>query len=179
MAAPAGNRFWERRTKIGREKLFTKPEFLWEAACEYFAWAEDNPLIEIDYRGKDSEKVELPRMRPFTLTAMWLYFECSESWWRNFKISLRSEILDKPEKKAENEAFLTVIDKIEQTIYSQKFEGAAAGFLNANIISRDLGLKDNVVKDVTMKKKTTLTLKLNGGDTGNNIHPAGADKPLP
>ena len=37
---------------------------------------------------------------------------------------------------------MTVIERIEQTVYSQKFEGAAAGLLNANIIARDLGLAD-------------------------------------
>ena len=36
-----------------------------------------------------------------------------------------------------------VIEKIESIIRSQKFEGAAADLLNANIIARDLGLKDS------------------------------------
>ena len=38
--------------------------------------------------------------------------------------------------------FSSVITRIEQTIYAQKFEGAAVGSFNANIIARDLGLKD-------------------------------------
>ena len=36
--------------------------------------------------------------------------------------------------------FLTVISRIEQIIYTQKFTGAAAGLLQANIISMELGL---------------------------------------
>jgi hypothetical protein len=35
-----------------------------------------------------------------------------------------------------------VITRAEEVIYSQKFAGAAADLLNANIIARDLGLTD-------------------------------------
>jgi len=132
MAAPAGNQFWKLRSKHGRDKLFTTPELLWEAACEYFEWCESNPLIEIDFKGKDAEKKELPKMRAFTLMGLCIYLECTSSYFRSFKSTLKPEDKD----------FLTVITRIEEVIYTQKFTGAAAGFLNANIISRDLGLAD-------------------------------------
>ncbi len=131
MAAPLGNQFWKLRSKHGRDKLFETPELLWEAACEYFEWCEDNPLIEIDYKGKDADKVELPKMRAFTLMGLCIYLECTSSYFRTFKSTL----------KPENKDFLTVITRIEEVIYTQKFTGAAA-VLNANIISRDLGLAD-------------------------------------
>ena len=35
-----------------------------------------------------------------------------------------------------------IITRIREIIYRQKFEGAAAGFLNSSIIARDLGLQD-------------------------------------
>ena len=35
-----------------------------------------------------------------------------------------------------------VIACVEQVIFQNKFEGAVAGFFNANIIARDLGLAD-------------------------------------
>ena len=38
--------------------------------------------------------------------------------------------------------FELLTSKIENVIKSQKFAGAAADLLNANIIARDLGLKD-------------------------------------
>ena len=38
--------------------------------------------------------------------------------------------------------YMSVITRIEETIYNQKFTGAASGFLNPNIIARDLGLVD-------------------------------------
>ncbi len=126
MAAPAGNQFWKLRAKHGRDKLFESPDNLWESACEYFQWCVDNPFIEIDFRGKDIEQVELPKMRPFTWAGLEFYLDID---------SLR-EYKTNPKYKD----FSQVISRIEKIIYDQKFSGAASGFLNANIISRDLGL---------------------------------------
>lgn len=139
MAAPKGNQFWKLRSKHGRDRLFATPQLLWEAAEEYFEWCDENPLIEIDFRGKDADKVELPKMRPYTLHGLCIYLDCSTSYFREFK----SNIKDK------DNGFLTVITRIEEVIYNQKFSGAAAGFLKENIIARDLGLADK--KDADLK----------------------------
>jgi hypothetical protein len=128
MAAPAGNQFWKLRSKHGRDKIFQDPETLWEAACEYFDWCEKNPLIEVDFKGKDATRVELPKMRAFT--------------WSGLELFVDIESLRDYKKKEEYKDFQQVITRIEQIIYTQKFTGAAAGFLNPNIIARDLGLSD-------------------------------------
>lgn len=136
MAATKGNRFWELRSKHGRDKLFKTPKLMWEAACEYFEWCEDTPLMgcEVVKSGKEAgQLLKVPKMRAFTLTGLCLYLECSASYFRSFKSTLQEKDKD----------FLTVINKIEDVIYNQKFEGAAADLLNANIIARDLGLKDH------------------------------------
>lgn len=39
-----------------------------------------------------------------------------------------------------NPDFLGVTEKVEMTIWAYKFEGAAAGLLNPNIIAKELGL---------------------------------------
>lgn len=135
MAATVGNKFWELRSKHGRDKLFSEPELLWEAATEYFVWCEENPLMEVDYRGKDVDRIELPKMRAFTMQGLCLYLNCNTAYFRTFKAQLKKE--DK-----QYEDFNTVITRIEETVYNQKFTGAAAGFLNPNIIARDLGLTD-------------------------------------
>jgi hypothetical protein len=57
-----------------------------------------------------------------------------------------------------NPDFLDITTRIEQTIREQKFTGAAADLLNANIIARDLGLKDNVVQEVTATVKAEHTI---------------------
>lgn len=132
MAAPQGNQFWQLRSKHGRDKLFASPELMWEAACEYFQWCVENPLMEIDFKGKDADRVELPRMRAFTMEGVCRYMHCNTAYFRVFKSAERKD----------SDGFDTVIKDIEDTVREQKFTGAAAGFLNANLISRDLGLAD-------------------------------------
>lgn len=132
MAAPAGNQFWKLRSTHGRDKLFASAELMWTAAEEYFEWCEANPLIEIDFKGKDADRVELPKMRAITLHGLCRYLDCNTAYFRQFKASL-------PENEKD---FSTVITRIEEVIYDHKYTGAAAGFLNPNIIARDLGLTD-------------------------------------
>lgn len=141
MAAPKNNQFWKLRSKHGRDKLFSSPKLLWQAACQYFEWCEQNPLFEIDFKGKDATEVKLPKMRPFTMQGLCSYLHCNTAYFRTFKSRLDEN----------SEDFDTVI-RIEETVYNQKFTGAAVGFLNANIISRDLGLIDK--KDITTTEIT-------------------------
>lgn len=129
MGAPAGNQFWKLRSKHGRDKIFATPEIMWEAATEYFAWCDDNPLIEIDFKGKDAKRVEMPKMRAYTIHGLCIYLGVSTGYFKEFK-------------KGCDKDFLSIITHIEEIIYNQKFVGSAAGFLNPNIIARDLGLAD-------------------------------------
>ena len=135
MAAPIGNQFWKLRSKHGRDKIFKTPEILWEAACEYFEWCDSNPLIAVDYKGKDATQVKIPKMRAYTIHGLVMYLDVNLSYWRDFKA-------------ANHKDFNAVISRIEEIIFRQKFEGAAAEMLNASIIARDLGLVDK--KDVAI-----------------------------
>jgi len=133
MAAPKNNQFWKLRSKHGRDKLFETPDLLWQAACEYFQWCVDNPIEAEDNKG--TRNVNTVKFnRPFTLKGFCLYVDASEHWLTEFK-------------KTATEDFLYIIRKIEAIIYNQKFEGAAIGIFNANIIARDLGLKER--SDIT------------------------------
>jgi hypothetical protein len=144
MGAPVGNQFWKQQSKHGRDKLFATPLLLWEAACEYFEWCDNNPLKEAKaFAFQGSVTIEnMDKMRAYTIEGLCLYLDCATSYFRAFK---NQERIDK-------EAFITVIVKIETVIYNQKFTGAAADLLNPNIISRDLGLADK--QDVS----TTFTI---------------------
>lgn len=137
--AVLGNNFWERRSKHGRDKLFATPELMWNAACEYFKFCVNNPLIAIEYHGKNADEKEVPKIQAFTLHGLCLYLDCATSYFREFKSNIKSKGEDKTQTDLD---FLTVIVRIEETVYHQKFIHAAAGFLNANIIARDLGLND-------------------------------------
>lgn len=147
MAAPKGNQFWKLRSKHGRDKLFATPQLLWEAACEYFEWCESHPLMETKgfaYQGVVT-KEEFPKMRAMTLSQLCFYLNCNEAYFRTFKAQL-------PEGE---EDFNTIIKEIEQIIYNQKFQGASADLLNANIIARDLGLSDKA----TIEQNTIIEYK--------------------
>ena len=129
MPAPKGNRFWETRSSHGRKPIFSTANDMWQAACEYFEWVEDNPLWESKVSQYQGEPVEMPmpKMRAMTIDGLLLFLDISDTTWYNY---------------CEKEDFVGITRKIENVIRSQKFAGAAADLLNANIIARDLGLKD-------------------------------------
>lgn len=150
MGAPSGNQFWKLRSKHGRDRIFATPELLWEAACEYFEWCEDNPLYEVE-QARSSHKpvtdkegnttfppatVQLPKMRPFTIQGLCLFLDVNAVWFKQFEDSLR----DKADEISKD--FSSICTRIREIIYTQKFTGAASGFLNPQIIARDLGLAD-------------------------------------
>lgn len=129
MAAPKGNKFWEARAKHGRDKIFSTPEILWESAVEYFEWVEDNPLMEAKLVTANGQPVleELPKMRAMTIEGLSLFMGVDTTTWYDY---------------AKQEDFSPIARRITNVIRDQKFTGASAGFLNANIIARDLGLKE-------------------------------------
>lgn len=148
MAAPQGNKFWLQRSSHGRKPIFATPDDLWSAACEYFEWVENNPLMETKAFHFQGAVVmdEVPKMRAMTMMGLCLYLDISTATFYEYK---------------GKEDFSIVIAKIEQAIFTQKFEGAAADLLNANIISRELGLADK--QDLTtngesINKPTTINL---------------------
>jgi len=140
MPAPKGNQFWLQRSKHGRDKLFETPELMLEAATEYFQWCVDNPWIKneaIKGGERAGELISIPIARPFTMEGLCNYLGCNKVYFNHFETALK----DKPDTEI-NKDFSKVITHIREVIYQQKFEGAAVGAFNANIIARDLGLAD-------------------------------------
>ena len=140
MAAPIGNQFWKARTKHGRDKIFSDSDSLWEACCEYFQWVEDNPLFEskaFAYQGVVTQE-QVAKMRAMTISGLCIFLDIDDDTWDLYR---------------KRDDFIGVTNRVESIIYNQKFQGAAADLLNANIISRDLGLADkteskhNIVTD--------------------------------
>ena len=149
MAAPKGNQFWKLRSKHGRDKLFKPPELLLEAANEYFQWCDDNPLKEqklCHYQGKII-KEDQSKMRAYTFTGMCLYLNCNTQYFNNFE-----------RNNKESKDFSLILTRIRETLYTQKFTGAASDLLNQNIIARDLGLID---KQEVIKQKVIKGIKFN------------------
>jgi hypothetical protein len=136
MAAPIGNEFWKLRSKHGKDKIFTSPEILKQACYEYFSWCEGTPLKEHDFVGKDAIEVHRNKMRAFTLSGLCIFLDVNTKYFNDFNDGIRGK--DDEISKEYSEVITQVMD----IIYTQKFTGAAAGFLNPNIIARDLGLAD-------------------------------------
>ena len=134
-------KFWKRRSKHGRDKQFSSPDMLWESACEYFQWVQDTPLTEYKAAQYEGDQVDLsfPKMRAMTLEGLYLFLGIGSSTWHDYR------------EKDNYKEFSEVIEKVEMVIRSQKFEGAAAGLLNAAIIARDLGLKEATSTEITGK----------------------------
>jgi len=132
MANPAikGNRFWEARSTHGRKPIFGSPEELLKCSMEYIRWVEDNPLYEakaFHYQGEVVIK-EIPKMRAMTIGSLCLFLDIGADAWGQYK--------------TRSDGFAEVTKVIIQCIKEQKFGGAAANLLNANIIARDLGMVD-------------------------------------
>lgn len=121
-------KLWEKR-KPGQPPSFSSPQAMWELAIEYFKDCEDSFLKEGKVFCFQGEVVhgDIDKIRAMTQVGLCAYLNISVSTWHNYK--------SKPE-------YLEVTGAIEDVMFEQKFSGAAAGLLNANIIARDLGLTD-------------------------------------
>lgn len=148
--APKGNQFWKLRSKHGRDKIFKTPELMLEAASEYFQWCEDNPFYEVvlsknyskpfkDANGEvyfPPNTENLPKMRPFTMQGLCIFLGVNTVYFNQFEEGLKG----KDDETSKD--FSKIVTHIRDIIYNQKYSGAASGFLNPNIIARDLGLSD-------------------------------------
>lgn len=139
--------YWEWRKNVGRPKALKNAKQLWHAAIEYFEWCDNNPFKQQDFiRGGDSAGtiIELDKMRPYTWMGL-------EMWLRDKGLiaKLDDYRANKDNKYAE---FSDILSHIGQIITDQKFSGAAAGFFNATIISRDLGLIDKTQSAISIEQ---------------------------
>lgn len=134
MGAPKGNQFWKARSSHGRDPIFKDKEQLWTGCLEYFEWIDANPLQEekVFHTNGLITRANVAHMRAMTISGLCLFLDICEKTWANYR---------------DQDDFVQVITRAERYIYDQKFSGASADMLNANIIARDLGLKDR--KDIT------------------------------
>lgn len=133
--------FWKLRSKHGRDKIFSTPEILWESCEEYFESVDARKWHKTEFHGKDAEKCMIPNATPYTWTGLYLFLDISHTTWQDYE---------------KREDFIAICTRVRNIVYTQKFEGAAVGAFNAQIISRDLGLKDST--DITSAGKEILQM---------------------
>lgn len=122
---------WEVSKKNrGQPPCFSSPDEMLDKAYEYFDWCKENQLHVQKPFSSQGEVIygDEFKMRAMTQEGLCVFLNISVSTWHNYK---------------SKEQYLEVTKHIESVMREQKFSGAAAGLLNANIIARDLGLKDS------------------------------------
>jgi hypothetical protein len=125
-----GNKLWEARQPAGPAPKFADAASLWQACVAYFEWVEANPLFEeqiLGYKG-EATRVQVTKMRAMSKRALCDYLDIERTTWAKWK-------KDRPD-------LMATIERVESIIWTQKFEGAAANLLNANIITRELRLAE-------------------------------------
>ncbi|WP_343807588.1 DNA-packaging protein, partial [Paenochrobactrum glaciei] len=142
----------------GAKPKFENAEDLWSACCEYFDWVDNNPLYEdkvTSFQGVNTHE-PIAKMRAMTLMGLCFFIDVSIKQWNVWRDG-RPDLSE-------------VISRAEAVIYQQKFAGAAADLLNANIIARELGLADKQdlsSSDGSMTPPTLIQLvPLKGNDSG-------------
>ncbi|MCA4468132.1 DNA-packaging protein [Bacteroides xylanisolvens] len=123
----------------GRKARYS-PEDLAEEFKKYIADLEENQIeVETNYRYMTSNDERRQQRRsqkyarpPKILDFVTRWLGMTHQWWYS---------LPNGKRGADYEA---VIERITQYCYDTKFDGAVVGLYNANIIARDLGLKENI-----------------------------------
>ena len=93
--------------------------------------------IKVSRDEEEIRLIEVPKMRAFTIQGLCNYIDISVKGFNLYE---------------DREDFIPITTRVRQIIYNQKFEGAASGFLNANIIARDLGLVEKSESKVTVEQ---------------------------
>jgi hypothetical protein len=132
-----GKMFDKAVKRLGAPRRYETAEALAADISEYFRDIEDDSLEEeVLFHSNGvvtKEKKKLPRA--MTLGTLWLHLGIDRTTWADWRNN-------RPD-------LATVITQTEQAIREQKFEGAAAGLFNPNIIARDIGLREMTSTELT------------------------------
>lgn len=123
----------------GRKARYS-PEDLADEFKKYIEDLEQNQIeVETNYRYQSDDAGRRQQRRtqtfarpPKILDFVTRWLGMTHQWWYSLPHGRRGEDYE------------AVIERITQYCYDTKFDGAVVGLYNANIIARDLGLKDNI-----------------------------------
>ena len=115
-----------------KKKYIETPEILWQYFLDYVEKEKANPMLKVEYVGKEGERVNTPLQVPITFEG----FECY-LWDLDVIASLTDYSAN---KNGVYDSYSTILTRIKQNCFSQNFKGASVGLFNASIIARKLGL---------------------------------------
>lgn len=122
------------QASAGRPLAISTPEHMWNHFLEYQKDVESKPLYKTLFVGKEGRREKEPLARPLT--------------WAGFDTYLNNKgvIIDTQDYRSNTdgryEQFKQVVTRINNAMFANKFEGAAAGIFQQNIIARELGLSE-------------------------------------
>lgn len=138
-----------------RKKLFETPQQLWEAFCEYVDWARANPWKKseaIKSGDCSGDIIEVPIERPLTIGGFCVFAGIGTATFHDYG------------HKEGYKEYSNVCRQIEEVTRTQKFEGAAVGTYNANIIARDLGLREKTESEINANVSSTIKITVDDSD---------------
>lgn len=129
--------WWEARSTYGIKPNWDNGEDLLDAGMQYFQWCDENPLYKTELKtvaggqgaGSEVEYHDVPVRRYRTLTGLCFYCGTTPDKWSAMK---------------ENPKLRKTCITLEAAIRDEKLGGAASGFFNSMIVSRDIGLREQV-----------------------------------
>lgn len=112
--------------------MFPEAQDLWAAACEYFEWVEENPLVteKVFCSQGVIVRAEVAKPRAMTIQGLCLFLGISRDTFHKWSVG------------TDRDTLMPACAAIRDVIYAQKFEGAASDIFNPVVVSRDLGLRD-------------------------------------
>lgn len=115
-------------------KYIETPEKMWEYFCQYRAEKKADPIIEVDFAGKDAIEVHKPHQRPLTMEGFsaWL-----------FEANITGNVHDYfGNSKGLYSDYSDICRAIKEIIRTDQIEGGMAGIYNPSITQRLNGLTD-------------------------------------
>lgn len=119
---------YSERIGIGAPKKYT-PEKLYNKCNDYFNHVKNNPIIKTKretYKGEVKEYIEEIE-RPYTIEGLCIFLEISVKTFNYWN---------------DDEELCNIVTYAREIIRNDKLSGATAGVYNANIVIRDLSLRD-------------------------------------
>jgi hypothetical protein len=118
--APKGNKF--ALGNSGRAKKFESPEQLKLFIDQYFDWCDANPIIRIEWNGKDPVSCDVPTQRPYTVEGLCLHLDIDRATLLNYQ------------KEKGYEEFFNIITHYKRRITENNITYGMTGAYNANLV---------------------------------------------
>lgn len=129
-------------------KYIKTPDLMWEYFCEFRTYKKLNPILVVDFVGKDATKVLRPHQRPLTL-------EGFSSWL--FENDITSNVHDYfTNKNNKYSDYSNICRVIKEIIRTDQIEGGMVGIYNPSITQRLNSLTDNSEVKYTGKLITVI-----------------------